>query len=315
MTEIRSTDATLTANEEPTARPEKVQQDEKVFFTYIWGPPGDPAWPLTFAKKAARTIARNSLSEGDIVFTVGTNREPTASQYRKRVLGAYKVSDLEVNTRDYAEVLADRDLELDPATRFPYALHPIAVWEIVDPDNMFSSLVGPLTPSHHLRAQTSVVELDAEVARPLLKLQRRPANMAEPKTLLGRGLVAQKNSKLAPKHEGAFTGQFADHEIWYVYVLALQDNRKRDLAFKIGYAHEPDNRCDAYNSSMAREVTGLVWRVALKQPTSSEDEARSVEQSLLRHFAKHKLASNGEIVSGVMEQTISSELATIMRAI
>jgi hypothetical protein len=27
----------------------------KVFFTYVWGPPGNPASPLTFASKAARS--------------------------------------------------------------------------------------------------------------------------------------------------------------------------------------------------------------------------------------------------------------------
>ncbi len=30
----------------------------KVFFIYVWGPPGNPAWPMTFASKAARMPLR-----------------------------------------------------------------------------------------------------------------------------------------------------------------------------------------------------------------------------------------------------------------
>ena len=30
----------------------------KVFFTYVWGPPGNPAWPMMFASKAARMPLR-----------------------------------------------------------------------------------------------------------------------------------------------------------------------------------------------------------------------------------------------------------------
>ena len=28
----------------------------KVFFTYVWGPPGNPAWPMKFAFTAARML-------------------------------------------------------------------------------------------------------------------------------------------------------------------------------------------------------------------------------------------------------------------
>ncbi|MFH1339885.1 MAG: GIY-YIG nuclease family protein [Pseudomonadota bacterium] len=131
--------------------------------------------------------------------------------------------------------------------------------------------------------------------------------------MLGRGLVAQKNSKLAPKHEGAFSGAFGDHAIWFVYVLALKDQRGRDLAFKIGYANDPAIRLAAYRAPMAVEVTGLTWELASKQPTGSEDEARRIEQGLLAHFAKHKLASNGEIISGPSQTDIMSKMAVILR--
>lgn len=285
----------------------------KIFFTYVWGPPGDPCWPLTFGSKAARTLAKKALSEGDHVFTVGTRGEPTSSDFQGRVLGLYQVSSLEVNTVDYINQIETSGITERAASEFPYALHPISVWEITSPENIFSRIVGPLTGTHHLRAQSTVVELDPETSMPLLALDRRPVTLAEPKTLLGRGRVAQKNSKLAPKHEGEFSGRFGEHDIWYVYVLALKDQRGRDLAFKIGYANDPAIRLAAYRAPMASEVTALTWHLALKQPAGSEDEARRIEQALLAHFAKHRLESNGEIINGPSQSDIMSTMAVILR--
>ena len=285
----------------------------KVFFTYVWGPPGNPAWPLTFATKAARSRARKVLTEGDLVFAVGTKGEPTEEAYKGRVVGAFRVSDLEVNTQDYDLPRKRDNPDYDSVTRFPFALHPIAVWEITDRNNMFAELVGPLTPNHHLQAQSKIVELDAITAEPLLALERREVPPAMPTTEFGKGLVMKKNSKLAPKHQGSFTGSFGDHEVWYVYALVLRDERKKPLAVKVGYSNAPEAREAAHNSPMASEVTGLRWRAEFQQPTSSEDVAREVEQAVLNRFAKHKLASNGEILAGVDPVMVQSAIAMVMR--
>lgn len=286
----------------------------KVFFTYVWGPPGNPAWPMTFASKAARSHARKVLTEGDLVFTVGTKGEPTAPQDQGRVLGVFRVSDLEVNTQDYGLPRRHENPEFDSVTRFPYALHPIAVWEITSSDSMFSELVGPLTPKHHLQAQSKVVELDDIIAEPLLGLNRQEVQPALPKTDFGKGLVAQKNSKLAPKHQGSYTGTFGDHDIWYVYTLVLRNAQKKALAVKVGYSNTPKARETAHNDPMAQEVTGLHWHVDAKQPTASEDVARDIEQAVLAKYAKHKLGSNGEILSGVDPLLIAAEIGTLMRS-
>lgn len=286
----------------------------KVFFTYVWGPPGNPAWPMTFASKAARSHARKVLAEGDLVFTVCTKGEPTSPQDQGRVLGVFRVSDLEVNTQDYGLRRRHENPEFDSVTRFPFALHPIAVWEITSPDNMFAELVGPLTPNHHLQAQSKVVELDEITAEPLLALDRQEVPPALPKTDFGKGLVAQKNSKLAPKHQGSYTGTFSDHDIWYVYTLVLRDAKKKALAVKVGYSNAPETREVAHNGPMAQEVTGLRWHVDAKQPTASEDTAREIEQAVLAKYDKHKLVSNGEILSGVDPLMVAAEIGTLMRS-
>lgn len=285
----------------------------KVFFTYVWGPPGNPAWPLTFATKAARSHARKVLTEGDLVFTVCTKGEPTAPENFGRVSGVFQVSDLEINTQDYGVPSRSDIPVMEALARFPFALHPIAVWEITDPNNMFAELVGPMTPNHHLQAQSKIVELDAITAEPLLALERREVPPAMPTTEFGKGLVMKKNSKLAPKHQGSFTGSFGDHDVWYVYALVLRDERKKPLAVKVGYSNAPEVREAAHNGPMAFEVTGLRWRAEFQQPTSSEDVAREVEQAVLSRFAKHQLASNGEILGGVDPVVVQSAIAMVMR--
>jgi hypothetical protein len=285
----------------------------RIFFTYVWGAPGNPAWPLTFATKAARSHARKVLTEGDLVFTVGTRGEPTQEAHKGRVLGVYCVSDLAVNTQDY-ELPRKRDKpEFDSVTRFPFALHPIAVFEVISPENMFAKLVGPLTPNHHLQAQSKLVELDGIAAAPLLELDRHEVLPALPKTEFGKGLVAQKNSKLAPKHQGSFTGAFGDHDIWFVYTLVLRNAQKKALAVKVGYSSSPEAREAAHNGPLASEVTGLSWKAEFSQPTSSEDAAREVEQFVLSRYAKQKLASNGEILAGVDPMMVQAAIATAMR--
>lgn len=62
------------------------------------------------------------------------------------MLGVFRVSDLEVNTQDYGLPRRHDNPEFDNVTRFPFALHPIAVWEVTSSVNMFAELVGPLPP-------------------------------------------------------------------------------------------------------------------------------------------------------------------------
>jgi hypothetical protein len=282
------------------------------FFTYVWGSPGNPAWPLTFATKAARNHAKANLAEGDLVFTVGTKGEPTPREERGRVLGVFRASDLEVNTQDY-DLPRNPNPKFDGVLRFPYALHPRKVWEIEKEDAYFSHLVGPLTPRHHLQAQSQLVELDAEIAKPLIELSRREVAPLEPSTGLGRGLVARKKSKLAPKHEGSFSGSFKDHGVWYVYILSLEDQRRRTLAVKVGYSSDPQARVNAMNSPMAVEVTGLRWRLHGDLPTDTEDVARTVEQALLMNHRQKRLESNGEVLAGVDPTLLIAEAGNVLR--
>src|SRR5690606_5990720 len=134
------------------------------------------------------------------------------------------------------------------------------VWNLTSENNYFSTLLGRLTPKHHLLAQSGLVELGEEQSRVLLALPKVEIDtILLPSTELGRGLVARKNSKLAPIHKGGFSGAFGDHDVWYVYSFVLRDGQGRTLAQKIGYSHAPEARLAAYNMGVASEVTGLQW--------------------------------------------------------
>jgi hypothetical protein len=65
---------------------------------------------------------------------------------------------------------------------------------------------------------------------------------------------------------------------------------------------------------MANEVTGLRWEVDLRQPTSTEDVARDVEQAVLKRFFSHRLASNGEILKGIDPMSVAVAVGTELRA-
>lgn len=285
----------------------------KVFFTYVWGKLGDPAWPLSFTTKQARRQAKENLAEGDLVFVVGTKGKPTPPEDQGRVVGVYQVSDLEVNTQDYDVPTSERDLDKDGNFRFPFALHPITVWQITDAGNHFADLVGTLLPQQYLLAQTSIVKLDSEAAKPLLRLDRKRVSIADPATEFGKGRVQNKITKLAPKHEGSFSGAFTDHENWYVYTLVLYDSRKQPLAVKIGYSHNPQEREDAYNKPLAHEVSGLLWKLDTMQPVANEDTAREAEQAVLNSFDSNRLNSNIEIIRNTKPLLISAKIGTILR--
>lgn len=285
----------------------------RTFFTYVWGPPGDPAWPLTFSSKNARTQALKALAPGDSVYIVGTMGEPTRPEHKGRVVGVFQVSGLEVDTRDYAYLgPKERHPDFDNVLRFPFALHPIAAWEVTTTDNVFSKLVGPLTGAHHLRAQTTVVELDLLTAEPLHTLERRPLRLAQPRSEFTKSLIQTAPSKLAPPHSGSFEGIFKGHETWYVYALALTSSTGKTLALKVGYSSDPKSREEVYNHGMATELTGFRWRLAARQATTSEEAARTIEQALFVRFAGQRLASNGEILRGVSPEDVLSATTSIM---
>ncbi|MCF6326349.1 MAG: hypothetical protein L3J21_03540 [Devosiaceae bacterium] len=281
----------------------------KAYFTYVWGGSSEPAWPLTFTNKSTRNHAVKNLVSGDLVYTVGTKSEPTPKEFQGRVLGVYRLSDLVMNTADY---------QLDDhkgVERFPYALHPLEVWAIDEKENQFSKIVGPLTPNHHLQAQTKVMELDEISGNKLSRLARSTIIFAKPVTALGQGKVKANQSKLGPKHSGRIEGSFHDHDVWFVYSLVLRNQLGKVLAIKVGYSHDPLSRECAYNKCMANELTGLRWERDVAQPMPDEDAARKVEQGVLKKFRKQQIDSNGEILNITDTVEIMSAIGKVARSL
>jgi len=222
---------------------------------------------------------------------------------------------LDVNTVDYNLPTHPRDLREDGTFRFPFAIHPLDVWQVTDHQNKFSEITKPpLEGKQYLQAQKTVVELSEPYVSRLLRLEKRSLEIAQPSTAFGRGRVAEKMSRLAPKHEGDFSGTFKNHDVWYVYTLVLRDLNGRAKAVKLGYSNNPSQRMDAHNTPMAPEITGFSWEIYSKQPMPDEDTARKIEQLILRQYDRFKLRSNGEILSGIDPQEVAVSIGVSARS-
>ncbi len=124
-------------------------------------------------------------------------------------------------------------------------------------------------------------------------------------------LTGNNLRKQAPKHSGSYNADFKHHEKWFVYGLILKDQSNRELAVKIGYSNDPDQRLKPYRMAIAEEVTGLRWELGFKQPTTSEENARIVEEAILAKYST--LPSNGEIIPGGRSTEILTEIGMQMR--
>jgi len=158
-----------------------------------------------------------------------------------------------------------------------------------------------------------VVESKGNAAERLLTLDRQKSPLAKPKTEFGKSRVAEKNRKLAPKHQGSFTGTFSEHDVWYVYTLVLRNAKDKVLTVKVGYCSAPETREAFYNKALAQEVTGMSWKLHGRQPTVSEEAARKIEQGILAHYASHKIESNDEILRDVDPDLVFAKIGSIMR--
>ena len=105
-----------------------------------------------------------------------------------------------------------------------------------------------------------------------------------------------------------YTVSKPQHTSYYVYVLELSNKK----ALKIGYSHEPKKREQAYNLSMAEEVTGLRWTLTFTHELKTAKDAERLEQEVLSEFSAYQLTSNGEILKGVSSD--QAMLAIIRRS-
>lgn len=287
-----------------------------VFFTYIYTPggqyyeygsSGNIGWPLTFSNKGGRTVARNLLAEGDIVFGV-VSQTPghgavVPEALKGRVLQAWQMTTQNALLTDYEVETTDWDLQ------WPFALQPIRTWEIPNAP-LFRDLEGYDASTHTLQSVSSIERVNAELAANLLQILKDHAievEMAEFKF----ATMQQRNEQLRQRHPIRIAGYEVDPiqegELNYVYIATLGKNSK---IVKIGHATNPNERVESFNKY--RLTSESQWVMHTRQPIGSVQKAVMAEATLGEAFAQFRTEkNNNEIYIGLNAIDVAIKLATI----
>ena len=286
-----------------------------VFFTYIYseedgyvyGDPENEAWPLTFSHESARSIARNMIADGDLVFGVVSSNPGHGAvvpeHFKGRVVRVWQVTRQAALLTDYDRDWSDFDLQ------WPYALRPIRTWEIADPP-LFRELAGYDSATHTLRSVSSTERVNEALGQSLLSVfQDRanevrlppfkfPALQQRDEILRQRHPVRIEGYSVAPADEGALN---------YVYVATLGKNGK---TLKIGHATDPEERVRSFNDY--RLSTEPQWILAVKEPRGPVHDAVRAEAALGEIFAAYRTErNNNEIYVGLSAFDVHVKLATM----
>lgn len=287
----------------------------RVFFTYIYGRGetytfggrANTGWPLTFSNAAARSMARNILSDGDLVFGVissSPGHGAVVSENQKgRLVSVWQVTRQNALLTDYDIALSDYDLQ------WPYALQPIRTWEIADPPK-FKSLDGYDADTHTLRSVSSVEFVNEVLAQSLLTIFREQGT----EVALAKfkyNAMQQRNETLRQKHpvriEG-YTVPPTDRDAPnFIYVATLGKGSK---TLKIGHSTDPEDRVSSFNKY--RLSSEPQWQLEVRQPFGSVQNAVRAEAALGEIFEAHRTeANNNEVYLGLSATDVLARLATM----
>jgi hypothetical protein len=287
----------------------------RVFFTYIYGRGetytfggcANTGWPLTFSNSAARSMARNILSDGDLVFGVISSSPGHGAvvpeDQKGRVVSVWQVTRQNSLLTDYDIELSDYDLQ------WPYALQPIRTWEIAEPPK-FKSLDGYDADTHTLRSVSSVEYVNEELAQSLLTVFKEQATEVALANFK-YATMQQRNETLRQKHPvriDGYTVPPADRDaLNFVYVATLGKGSK---TLKIGHAVNPDERVDSFNKY--RLTSEPQWVIEVRQAMGTVQNAVRAEAALGEVFATHRTeANNNEVYLGLSATDVLAKLATM----
>ncbi len=287
----------------------------QVFFTYIYsraetyeyGASDNQGWPLTFSQEAGRSVARNLIQEGDLVFGVVSGNPGHGAvvpeKFKGRAVQVWQV------TRQ-SSLLTDYDLELtDFNLQWPYALQPIRTWEITDPP-LFRELEGYDSSTHTLRSVSSIEEVNETLAQSLLKLFEQQANEVNLPPYKYPS-VQQRNEVLRQRHPVRIEGYSVDpverEEVNFVYVATLGKGSK---ILKVGHSNDPEERVRSFNKY--RLSSEPQWHLEVRQPYGSVQAAVKAEATLGEVYSAHRTeTNNNEIYLGLSATEILTKLATM----
>ncbi|SHE29499.1 T5orf172 domain-containing protein [Litoreibacter ascidiaceicola] len=287
-----------------------------VFFTYVYASHGKDdlegavkkiGWPLTFSSKSGRSMARNMVKEGDIVFGVVSSSPGhdviVPEEFKGRVKSAWQVTRQNALLTDYKVNATDWDLQ------WPYALQPIRTWEILDAP-LFRELDGYDAKTHTLKSVSSVEHVNEELAGSLLGIMKAQGNEI-PMAEFRFTSMQQRNLALRQKHpvriEGYSVEPIDSDELNYVYIATLGKGTKN---LKIGHSSTPNERVEHFNKYRLSDEKQ--WQLHTAQPMGSVQNAVKAEATLGEVFAKFRTeVNNNEIYVGLDAMDVLARLATM----
>lgn len=267
--------------------------------TYIYGERTNSGWPLTFSLPAGRTIARNMLKEGDLVFGVISSNPghgvTVPEKFKGRVVVVWQM------TRQ-SSLLTDYDLDLNEFDlQWPYALQPIRMWEIFEPP-LFRELDGYDNETHTLRSVSSIEDVNEVLGHSLIGLLETQGTEIE-LAKFKFPAMQQRNAQLRQRHpfriEGYSVAPPEEGQVNYIYIATLGKGGK---VLKIGHAVDPNVRIEAFNQY--RISTEPQWTLEVSEPRGTVQDAIKAEAALGDIFSKYRTEHhNSEIMLALAQST------------
>ncbi len=265
-----------------------------VYLTKVWGF-GEPCGPLQFSMEGWRDRARAELKPGDLVILVGTKGEPTDERSRGRVLGMMEPTTQIVLSMDFDLPTDPHDFNDEGQYRWPFGLVNLRAWEI--PARPLLAEIS--TRSFGMDAASGLVALTDEEAAKVMQLHREEVELLQPVRARARieGEEAARR-RAAPPPTTMRTGvMHVRRAPAYTYAMTIEG--ASNLAFKIGWAFDFQERQRQFNLYALPQLNGLRYRTLLQHLWGTARAAFQMEQAVLRKFDSDRHPANREVIFGV----------------
>ena len=263
------------------------ENDVRIFASRFWGfsPETHPA--VMFGKAGNRDRLLKLSRSTDLVLFVGTMGEPTISGEQGRLLGLAQFSRTPVETLALIDPEEIRPEHLNNGRyKWPKALAITQAWRF---DTSLPLLTDVLKKQLTMYATVGVVQLDyvdtlavLSLARTKISVKQLPA--VENHVKIQRAL--QNNRPTTGPKAGSWSGEVTRDVSGLSETYAMRFG-KSDI-WKIGWALDASNRLLDLNKHVPIEYLNQEWTLAYRQRWNTGDEAREMEQRLLKKLDRFR---------------------------
>lgn len=253
----------------------------KLFATRVWG--FDPIeWPvITFGLEGNRDKLLNEALPGDRIVFVGTQGEPTPEGMRGKLLGMAEIGRLAVDTLSVIDpnIRGSKDFDERGQFRWLKAILMVRAWRFESQPRLLEVFASQLpynaTPQAVLLSsedatlimQQHSIELELPITEALTKARMLDSALSANRPTTGPTPSSWTRSTSREVNRRSFTYamRFGESDIW-----------------KIGHAIDVKERQKQINWHIPTEVVPNTWQVIWTQAWTTEVDAHSMEQRILK---------------------------------